>query len=315
MALEDVHRSAGADGFITIGSVRDHAIKPAAFRRHARRLGWAPEFRGLWVPAGLELEYAQRAHAALSVIDGDAVVTGRSALFLDGVAADGGETIEVLLPASRRIASHTGLCIHRTTAFEAVRYQHRGAVRGASPTRAFADAAQHSSVNELCRDISTALRLRRCTLATLAAELQARKRFPGRAPLRTALGLLSGEVSHSAGEHLARRLLRQSGLQPHGKPLAVESAGRLIAEIDIAFPDVFYGAEIDGPHHLLPNVAAADRNRDRQLQRLGWTIDRFYWFELEQRPAWFVDQVTRPTGGGPSSPHVITPLVGANRAV
>jgi very-short-patch-repair endonuclease len=82
-------------------------------------------------------------------------------------------------------------------------------------------------------------------------------------------------------------------MAPHRQPLTVESNNRIVAEIDIPFVQVRYGVEIDGPHHLLPNVAAADRTRDRALHRLGWVIDRFFWFEVEDRPRWFVTQVQR----------------------
>lgn len=73
----------------------------------------------------------------------------------------------------------------------------------------------------------------------------------------------------------------------------MEHDNRLIGEIDIAYPDILHGVEIDGPHHLLADVAAADRIRDRELNRLGWQIDRFFWFELDERPDWFVAEIKR----------------------
>jgi very-short-patch-repair endonuclease len=68
---------------------------------------------------------------------------------------------------------------------------------------------------------------------------------------------------------------------------------RNVAEIDIPFLDLLYGVEIDGPPHLLPEVAARDRKRDRMLRRdCGIDIDRYLWFELEEEPARFVREVT-----------------------
>lgn len=127
----------------------------------------------------------------------------------------------------------------------------------------------------------------------LLGEIDARKRYPGRANLRRAYGLLTGEIVHSGSERLARRLLRGADLSFGAKPLPIEVAGRLIAEIDIPFAPHRYGVEVDGPHHLLPNVAAADRARDRTLEQVGWKIDRFYWFEVEERAAYFVAEVQR----------------------
>lgn len=76
------------------------------------------------------------------------------------------------------------------------------------------------------------------------------------------------------------------------RPLPVVHRGRILAEIDIPFLDLCYGVEIDGPPHLLPDVAAQDRARDRMLARTcGISIDRYLWFELEEQPARFVREV------------------------
>jgi len=85
--------------------------------------------------------------------------------------------------------------------------------------------------------------------------------------------------------------LRDAGLRPACRPYAVKHHSRTIAEIDVAFTEVKYGAEIDGPHHQLPEVVIADKQRDRQLHRLGWTIDRFTAAEVEADPAAFVTAV------------------------
>ena len=111
--------------------------------------------------------------------------------------------------------------------------------------------------------------------------------------LRRAYAAVSGEENHSDGERNAKRLLRADGLRFHPKPLTVEHNGRMVAELDIPFPEILYAVEVDGPHHLLPDVAAADRQRDRALKRINWRIDRFFWFEVEDRPEWFVNQVRK----------------------
>lgn len=303
MGLGEVHRTAGRKAFVTTDDVRGAGVRPQTFRRHARSLFWEPRHRGLWIPPGRELDHREEVALAIAATGPEVLVTGGSALFLAQIIDRPPAAAEVLLPAARRVADREGICLHRTTLYEEVRYQHTGGFRVAAVARSFADAAVHSTVDALCRDIATALRLRRCTLPAIRRELDMRMRFPGRRSLRIAHGLLTGELMHSEGERRGRRLLREAGLIPHRRPLTVELDGRTAAEIDIPFPQVPYGVEIDGPHHLLAHVASADRARDRLLERHGWTIDRFFWFEVEERPQWFVAQVTRRLAALRSSRH------------
>ena len=303
MGLDDVHRGAGERGFVTRHDVRTAGVPSSSFTAHARTIGWAPRHRALWVPTGLTLSHEQVLHAAVTSIDGRVLVTGASALFLDGVLDRPPERAELLVDAARTPAARDGVCLHRTTTFAGVRGRNRGPLQLAETARAFADLAAHATVDELCLAIAAALRTRRCTLDALERELARRKRFPGRANLRLALALMRGEVTHSGNERLARRLLRRAGMVPLPRPLTVLLIGAPAAEIDIPFPDIHYGVEADGPHHLVPSVATADRQRDRRLRREGWEIDRFWWYEIEQRQTWLVQEVSKrwvERGGDPS---------------
>ena len=269
-------------------------MSDAAFSRHAASVGLTRSRKDLWVPAGTDLSHDQRIDAALETLGGDVLITGASALHFDGVLTQAPAIAELLVPAARHLRNWPGTCIHRSTTFGEVRAHHVRGRKLAAVPRSFADRAAHATVDDLCQEISTALRLRLGTLGTVALELGVRQRFPGRGRLARAIAELHKEVVHSKTERLARRHLRPSGLRPHHEPLRIDDEhGKPIAEIDIAFPGLMLGIEIDGPHHLLPHVAAADRQRDRQLASLGWRIERFYWFEVEERRAWFVAQVQR----------------------
>lgn len=284
---------AGTRGFVTTTNVAEAGVASSSFTTHAAAIGWTPRHWRVWVPAGVALDYPRRCAAAAASVGSDVLVTGSSALYLDGVLAQPPPSVELLLPTGRHVAPRDGVCIHRTVTFDGLRRHNRGELVLPPASRSLADLAAHSGLNDLCLGIATALRTRQCTLAAIGRELDARKRFPGRARLRRAHGLLLGEIVHSADERLARRLLRAAGMRPASKPLPVEINGRLVAEIDIPFPKILYGVEVDGPHHLLAHVAAADRARDRKLQKVGWTIDRFYWFEIEERASYFVAEVRR----------------------
>ena len=291
MGIEDVHRNAGERGFTTRSFATGNSVTSATFNRHVRSIGWENYHRGLWVPTGRTLTYHDRIAAALEVIGGKVRLTGATGLWLLGTITEEPADVEILLEPGRHVMPRQGVCLHRTTTFSKVRYRRLDDLQVALVPRLIADHAQHTDFDTLCQVIATALRLRQCTLNQVAAELDRRKRFPGRAILRLAVATLRGEVNHSGTEREAKQLLRADGLRFHAKPLAVEHKGRLLAELDISWPDILYAVEADGPHHLLAPVAAADRQRDRELERIHWRIDRFFWFEIEQRPDWFVSQV------------------------
>ena len=294
MGFDKLHHEINARGFGRRSTVRGAGVSDAAFSRHAAVVGLTRARKDLWLPAGAELTHDQRLDAALETLGDDVLVTGASALHYDGVLAQPPAVAELLVPAARHLRNWPGTCIHRSTTFGEVRAHHVGGRPLAAIPRALADRAAHACTEELRLEISTALRLRLGTLGTVALELGVRQRFPGRGRLAQAIAALEEEVTHSKTERLARRHLRAAGMRFHREPLRIDDEhGRPIAEIDIAVIDLRLGIEIDGPHHLLPHVAAADRQRDRLLEAMGWRIERFFWFEVEERRAWFVTQVQR----------------------
>jgi hypothetical protein len=160
------------------------------------------------------------------------------------------------------------------------------------PARSLAEYSRDAGYVPLCRAIARTDSLRLCTLGKIKDELEARLRFLGRANLRAAHGKLSGELNHADDERRGRALLRAAGFVVPSRPLPVRLGDTILAEVDIPFFDILYGVEIDGPPHLLAEVAAKDRARDRRLGReLRWQIDRFLWFEIDEDPEGFVREV------------------------
>lgn len=47
--------------------------------------------------------------------------------------------------------------------------------------------------------------------------------------------------------------------------------------VDFAFPDVMIAVEVDGPHHLRPDVATKDVWRDNFLRDAGWLVLRVHY--------------------------------------
>jgi very-short-patch-repair endonuclease len=66
----------------------------------------------------------------------------------------------------------------------------------------------------------------------------------------------------------------------------VWSAGRFIARVDAAYSDRRIAIEVDGfAAHSSPEAFQRDRTRQNRLVALGWTVLRFTWSDVVQRPA------------------------------
>jgi very-short-patch-repair endonuclease len=125
-------------------------------------------------------------------------------------------------------------------------------------------------------------------------------RFSRRAERRVRAALtLADARSESAFETLIRRLLVRAGLAPEALQHEVRDAdGRFLARLDMAWPSLRLAVEADGrAHHDTLPALYRDRVRANDLALAGWTILRFTWADLQQRPEWVVAQVRRAIAG------------------
>jgi hypothetical protein len=292
-----LNRDAAQQGYVDLRGVEArYGLPKTTAYRYLHAAGFVAHLPGMWVKQGVHLDHRTRCEIVHAYLGGVGLFTGATALHATGVLRTPPKTIELLRPAHGWRPVAGPYCIH---------YDHRFAelrsvcwpgttMRLTLPARSIAEYSRHASVDDLCKACAAADRLRLSTLDETARELAARLRFPGRAGLREAVGRLRGELNHSDDERRARALLRAHGglgEVPHRPMPVLDDRGVPIAEIDIPFFDVRYGVEVDGPPHLLPEVAAADRVRDGRLQRDGWEIRRFLWFQIDEDPTGFVREV------------------------
>ncbi|MEX2621614.1 MAG: DUF559 domain-containing protein [Egibacteraceae bacterium] len=294
--LAQIHRDAAACGYVDARAAGlPDGLHPRTLARHLRRIGWKPWMPGFWVPGVAddgEPPYLVRCRIVLAVLGPQALLTGASALWALDILRSQPDDVELLLPEARWLAPRPGVCIHYTADHDSIRSLSAQSLRISWVARAIADHASHAGVSPLCRVIADAERLRHTTLTQVGEEISRRPRFPGRLALRRAHAELSGELNHSSNERLARQLLRPAGVAVPARPGPIVHRERTVAEVDLPFFDVRYGVEIDGPPHLRVAQARRDTARDRMLRRdCGWTIDRFWWFELEEDPARFTREV------------------------
>lgn len=228
------------------------------------------------------------------------VVTGLSALWLHDIASKPGEHT-IRLTTKSGIAARPGVVVRLgPVTGKVIRVN---GLPVADVEQAFIDAASGeddvSAVqlhHQLTRLIATADRMRATTLDALALRVEQAGRFVGKPALCGAIADLKGELSHSATEKKARKIvaavLAKYDLQLHPRPYRVEAgAGKTLAEADLAVLGICLDIEIDGPHHLLPAQIRKDQFRDRFLRRAGWEVERFSTELVDLWPVKFAAQV------------------------
>ena len=75
---------------------------------------------------------------------------------------------------------------------------------------------------------------------------------------------------------------------------AVWWEGELIAVVDVALPAQRIALEVDGmAYHVDVDRFRRDRSRQNELVGLGWTVLRFTWADIVDRPGYVAAMVRR----------------------
>jgi very-short-patch-repair endonuclease len=130
---------------------------------------------------------------------------------------------------------------------------------------------------------------------TLAELRRAATGYIGRAgaPRLARLARLAGSGARSAAERVAVRLLRDAGITGWTANAPVHDDDGLIGLVDVAFESVKLALEFDGwAYHVTPDRFISDRRRQNRLVAAGWTVLRFTWRDLAERPEYVIGTIT-----------------------
>ena len=87
-------------------------------------------------------------------------------------------------------------------------------------------------------------------------------------------------------------VLNRAGLAGWAANYPVWHDGELVAVVDVAFPQLRVAIEIDGmAYHVDVDRFQGDRHRQNALIALGWTVLRFTWADVVQRPGYVASAV------------------------
>lgn len=238
---------------------------------------WQRLLRGTYAEAGAGAGLDLRCQAAQRLLPPHARVADRCLLWLLGVDVlpPGPPLLEVVVPRGAVVPKRQHM-LARVTDLPA---RDRAllspyALRILRPARAVADLLRRLPLAEAVVVADAVQRARQCSEDELREELVHHAGLRGVRQALRAVGLSDGRAE-SPPESRLRLALVLAGLRPVPQ-FEVRDAGRFVARVDLAFPDLRIAIEYDGREvHERSDVFARDRQRQNDLVRAGWTVLRF----------------------------------------
>ena len=274
------------DGVFTRRQALAEGATPAQVRRRVANGRWLRVVGDGFVLAGTMVTARRRVTSA-ALTWPDAVVCLRAAAQLHGYPVDDGAEVDVIVPARR--TGRRGLITHELR-LEAAEIVRRGNARVTSPRRTLFDCLGRLPGPE--SDALAAWAIARGLLDRydLAQDLGRRPRWWGNARRRQAV------ADHRDGaigpaERRLHRLLRRAGIAGWTGNAPIFDHGRIVARADVLFAAAGLVIEVDGEAYHGRGRFQADRTRQNALVAAGYTVLRFTWSDLVDRPDQVLHQI------------------------
>ncbi|HUR49594.1 MAG TPA: DUF559 domain-containing protein, partial [Acidimicrobiales bacterium] len=241
---------------------------------------------GVFVMPGTKATDLQRLMAAVMASGDGAVASHRSAAWLWDLTDD--LFLEVTVPRVRR-ARLPGVVVHRPVDYRSTRHSVRHGIAATNPLRTLCDlgAVVPADVLELAVERALIARLVSVRgLRTAAAHTRTR----GRRGPSVLAGVLDGRAltdrpPDSVFESRVAAFFRRHGLPRAVYQHPVQEDGRFLARVDFAYPEWRLAIEFDGhDSHRTPAQLQRDLTRQNVLVTGGWTVLRFTWADVVERP-------------------------------
>ncbi|MGF1648239.1 MAG: endonuclease domain-containing protein [Kineosporiaceae bacterium] len=240
--------------------------------KQLRSGSWRRLFRGVYADPRLPVDHGLFCRGAMLVLPAGSVLSGRSAAWLWGAryAAGHPDPVEACVPLASGGRNRRGLVLRRA----AVAAQHTTDRDGLTVMIGARTAWEVAATHRL--DVAVPVldeMLRRGIvesgpLLDFAAGQTGR---PGSLRARRAIELADGGAESPPESRLRLALVRR-GLAPSTQVPVRDAAGRVVARLDLGFPDDRVGVEYDGGYHAEPGQFAKDRRRLNAVQAAGWVI-------------------------------------------
>jgi hypothetical protein len=256
--------------------------------RELRRF-YAAVYPGVWVPRGVDLTPAQRAHAAWLWSGRNAVLAGLSASAMVGAKWIGPDAPAELAHINRRspplISVHSDVLLPGET-------QTISGLPTTTPARTAFDIGRRLRLTDGVQRIDALMNATDVKVVDVQAVIARHPGGRGVRRLAKTLALVDGGAE-SPYESLTRLLLVQAGFPPPQTQIPVyDEYGYVIARIDMGWEEWRVGVDFEGAHHWTdPKQREWDVERYVRLPELGWVDIRLTSRTLHNSPRVFLDRV------------------------
>lgn len=286
-------------GVVTRATLLDAGWTRSGINRAVASALLFPVAKGVYRTAGTPWRLPATHHAALAAAGEGGALARRSAAEVLGLLDPRQAPHHLVIPHDRRppaVPSKLAI-VTRSRTVRTDEVVEVSGLRTTSAARTLLDLAPRSSAERLAEMAAAAIRLRHCGLGQLEDVLAVHPGARGRSRLRTAVRLLGddGAKARAEVEIAAVAALLEAGLpRPEIAFRVHDGNGRLIAEVDLAYPTWRLALEIDGYRwHSTPARKRADESRQNRLILAGWTVLRFSAEVVRRHPYDLVDAVAQ----------------------
>lgn len=266
---------------ITLAQAAAHGVNRSAVQRRVTSGEWLRVGRGVYFVADRVVTPRARLRGTMFELGDLAVVAGPSAVWWHGITARAPTSPTVCLPRGRHGVRRADVRLVRRD-LDPRDICRRDGVAVASVPMSVLDAA----VEQGAAVLDNALLRRRVTLDDV---IDVHTRYPRRhgAPRADTLIRACLGGARSEAERLAHRLLRSAGIA--GWSANTDASGY---DGDLIFDDRQLIVEIDGfAFHSGATDFQRDRTRQNALVANGWTVLRFTWADLTERPGYVIASI------------------------
>lgn len=279
-------------GVISRSQALAAGLTPKAIEVRLRSGRWSSRLSRTYVLAGSPPTWRQRLMEAC-LWAGDSVASHRSAGPLWDLPGFSESIIEIT--TTKHLVSRL-VRVHRTTALGGIDIVRRDGIPVTAPHRTIIDlcAVAPPSLVEESLDIFL---VRGQTQVDFVWRQLNRIGSVGRcgtARLRTMLAERAGRVAHpgSSSETKLLSLLRARGVEGSRPQVEIYDDDGFVARPDVVFEDVKLAIEVDSwTWHTDKRRRRADARRQNRLERLGWTVLRFFREDVLFDPDYVVNEI------------------------